>query len=466
MSASGSVADYDRSDYEPLLHKVEVLYARYEARRRKPFNLFSVLRKPSDEEHLHSKFLEALLEWKSPEDGAMRNLEDFVQETVAPAVDTAREEAELREAEREGAESRGDSAEPHPPRDTASPPTSPDESQERHQMDAGDGDTYRRGSLGTEKFSFSLDGAKIERERHHIDLLITNAKGQAIVIENKIWAGDQDRQLQRYFERVTGDGLRPTLLYLTLDGHGPSDGSLGCLKADEVVCLSYKSTLMPWLRRCQERACAEPALRESVAQYIALIRTLCGDSGREYMTELTKFLREGNNLVLARRLGDAATKVWIDLLFDYWERVRREVELKMGVPVEKDLRERIDRFVWNYGHHKGQFHYSWNRVDGVPAKLAIEASRHHGGIFYGVLCERKAHREEYDRLKDKLSSAEYGHDGGATPWWSSRKFVYKGSVDSPSEKAIAVLNDSQKRSEVVQDLIQTWEALRKPGSST
>ena len=46
---------------------------------------------------------------------------------------------------------------------------------------------------------FEQSNVKVERERYNIDILITNDdKKEAVVIENKIWAGDQPEQLQRY----------------------------------------------------------------------------------------------------------------------------------------------------------------------------------------------------------------------------------------------------------------------------
>ena len=244
------------------------------------------------------------------------------------------------------------------------------------------------------------------------------------MIENKIWAADQDRQLERYFDTVKGLGLEPTLVYLTLDGRPPTPQSLG--DHDGVVaCLSYAGDLIPWLRECQERACAEPALRESVAQYVALIRTLCGDARREFMTELTKLLREGNDLILARTLGDAATVAWGDLLFDYWEGVRRKVETAIGLPAQSDLRGWIKRLV---DRRAGHFHYSWPLPsEWAPAPLALEARRD-GGIFWGVICGNREHPELYERLKDKLSPLGYAH---AERWWPGRKFVCEGIPADP-----------------------------------
>ena len=435
MSVSPTVPDGDVSVYGPLLRQVAVLYERYEAHREEPFNLFTVLRKASDEEHLHSKFLEALLSRES-------NLEDFVQQVVTPAVDaerqTEREEPEPTEQSVEDGESiRHRDSEPS----VATPP---------------------KATSGAERmpsFSFSLDRTKVEREQHHIDLLITNARGQAIVIENKIWAADQKQQLQRYFRTVTRLGLEPTLVYLTLHGHEPSDDSRG---DHEVFSLSYRRSLIPWLQRCQERACAEPALRESVAQYIELIRTLCGEGGREFMNELKNFLQKEGNLVLASTLGDAAKEAWLDLLLNYWDGVRAEVEPAIGVHDPRNLRDWLNRFVYAWGKWRNHFHYDWPLSDQPPVRLAIEARREEG-IFYGVICHPENQEEVYDRLKSKLSALDYGDDDHA---WPGRRFVYRGSVGRPSEGAIRELLDKEKRSQVAQDLIQLWKTLREPGLLT
>ena len=49
--------------------------------------------------------------------------------------------------------------------------------------------------------------------------------------------------------------------------------------------ISYKEDLPPWLKRCQKRAYDEPALRESVAQYLHLIAKLTGTDYSEGVHE-------------------------------------------------------------------------------------------------------------------------------------------------------------------------------------
>ena len=201
----------DNYRYRWLLSEAARLYERHEAVRRDPFNVFSVLHTEYDEVNLHSWFLHALLDYRQLSTGHRKNLADFLHSIV--------------------------------------------------RMD---------------KDKIDPDDAIVERESDNIDILIRDPSSvrdhpSAVVIENKIWAGDQPEQLRRYEKKMKGQSYTPHLLYLTLDGRSPSEDSADGLKYE---CISYKEDLPPWLKRCQKRAYDEPALRESVAQYLHLIAKL------------------------------------------------------------------------------------------------------------------------------------------------------------------------------------------------
>jgi hypothetical protein len=60
-------------------------------------------------------------------------------------------------------------------------------------------------------------GQITEKSGGRIDIVVKDSKGAAIVIENKIYAGDQDNQMMRYREVYP----HAELFYLTLDGREP-----------------------------------------------------------------------------------------------------------------------------------------------------------------------------------------------------------------------------------------------------
>jgi hypothetical protein len=58
---------------------------------------------------------------------------------------------------------------------------------------------------------FQLKNVSVRREYRDIDILVTNDK-QAIIIENKIYAQDQERQLERYYNAIR-DKVLPAKLF-------------------------------------------------------------------------------------------------------------------------------------------------------------------------------------------------------------------------------------------------------------
>ena len=99
-----------------------------------------------------------------------------------------------------------------------------------------------------------------------IDILIADKVAhKAIIIENKIYAGDQNAQMKRYYDYATAnykEGFR--LLYLTLDGHEPSKESLKGLSDSDFKCISYRNDILPWLEQCARSAYNKPLVRETI----------------------------------------------------------------------------------------------------------------------------------------------------------------------------------------------------------
>lgn len=130
---------------------------------------------------------------------------------------------------------------------------------------------------------FDTINCKVEIEKHagfisddlteggRIDIIITDAKGNHIIIENKIYAGDQHNQLTRYHKYSPNADL----IYLTLDRKLPDEKSFGELIQDtHFRCYSYKSDIINWLEDCRKEVAVYPIIRESLTQYINLLKYL------------------------------------------------------------------------------------------------------------------------------------------------------------------------------------------------
>jgi hypothetical protein len=148
-------------------------------------------------------------------------------------------------------------------------------------------------------FDAESDAARVKLEHHvgpvteksggRIDIVVKDGKGSSILIENKIGAGDQDKQIERY----RGSDPKAHLFYLTLDGHEPSNISQEELKRIQCRCISYAGEILTWLKECRKTAACLPNVRETITQYIHLIEELTDQSTTLHMNaklieEITK----------------------------------------------------------------------------------------------------------------------------------------------------------------------------------
>ena len=120
----------------------------------------------------------------------------------------------------------------------------------------------------------SLRKSEVEKETDHIDIYIGLPDGYTIIVENKIDAPDQDKQLERYQRTVIDEYNRNPAklitLYLTLDGHSPTASSVGDSEC-EINEISYVDHILKWLDKCIEISDKNSGLLETILQYKSLV---------------------------------------------------------------------------------------------------------------------------------------------------------------------------------------------------
>lgn len=104
----------------------------------------------------------------------------------------------------------------------------------------------------------------------NLDISLKN-KDFYIIIENKVWAGDQEAQLYRY-SNTSFNGRSPQLVYLTPNGVPPSKNSLGNLiNEEDVLKISYKQHIINWIENCKKNLQNEN-IHNILSQYIETIK--------------------------------------------------------------------------------------------------------------------------------------------------------------------------------------------------
>ena len=134
-----------------------------------------------------------------------------------------------------------------------------------------------------------------EKKGGRIDIFIeipdNNGKDWAFIIENKIYAEDQNLQLRRY--KNYADKKYPGrnfIIYLTLNGKDPSQESVDISDADLEknpdlqywIQISYKDFIKKWLEDCIKKIDNQNSrVKENVNQFLGQIKKLTGQDIRK-----------------------------------------------------------------------------------------------------------------------------------------------------------------------------------------
>lgn len=147
----------------------------------------------------------------------------------------------------------------------------------------GQGDKFLRIFLNTigDRIMPDTSNASIYTEysmdEGRIDILIEDNLGHGIIIENKIYADDQDKQLIRYnsFAHNKYGFGNYSIYYLTLYGKEARKESA---KEVEYNCISYSNSkdisILKWLDDCIKESATTPLIRETLIQYRNHIKQL------------------------------------------------------------------------------------------------------------------------------------------------------------------------------------------------
>ena len=167
---------------------------------------------------------------------------------------------------------------------------------------------YNEATVDTEYVIGEIDNDKEVGGRVDLILKIPVGNGNKVgfIIENKLFADDQNTQIIRYKNHAKSEYQKYYVLYLTLDGHEPSDCSVKRknnprLEAEEdYYCISYSNTILQWLNSCEEFTGNFSLIREAIHHFSNQIKHLTGqDMNAEEEKEIFNLLLKDGNLEIA-----------------------------------------------------------------------------------------------------------------------------------------------------------------------
>jgi len=184
-----------------------------------------------------------------------------------------------------------------------------------------------------------------ENDGGRIDIYLKSGKDE-LIIENKIYAGDQHKQLKRYHTFAP----QAPIFYLTrLDTDKVSDGSIDDLiEGIHVFSISYETDILNWIEKCVERSASIPFIRETLRQYVNLIKRLTNQETKgimkEEIYELIKSSKE--NYLLAKAISNSFSAIAPKYYQEILEYLKEELTYRSYVcSIEKANRNDDGLFV-------------------------------------------------------------------------------------------------------------------------
>ena len=313
-------------------------------------------------------------------------------------------------------------------------------------------------------------------DKGRIDILLKiNSKSfkKAIIIENKIDAGDQDKQLERYVRAMKKEGYfrdEITIIYLTLDGDTPSDYSLGHIQVDEVKILSYKDDIIFWIEKCIKEVAVVPGIRETLIQYKKLLEKLTSKGEKKMIDELKEMiLLKEKYLSAAYLIPDILLEIKRDLQYRFWEKLEIEMEtlvLKYNLkteyfsyPNEKFDVDKVNKFYTNSTNKRlyGLMYEIKELKNNTKLYLRIDVNYK---IYWGLRVIDKDGNSNKNLNKQYLKKnlEEFGFN--INDWWLGWKYCYLDETSLETidfnkldSKLASILRDEDKLKKLVESIV-------------
>ncbi|OIN27383.1 PD-(D/E)XK nuclease family protein [Vibrio barjaei] len=297
-------------------------------------------------------------------------------------------------------------------------------------------------------------------EYKSIDILI-RSENTAVIIENKIYAGDQDKQLQRYYQTMHDEGYKDIhLFYLTLDGKEPSPESIGTLDK-KITNISYRSDIHDWIDRCTELSARNAPLREAFIQYLDLINHLTNRvENMEHIERLKKLLLEGDNLESVSELNQAYEEIVVDAQLSMWEMLGKKMTEQLGelssdsIAHEHDPRETVRKYVQARRNSKWIIQ-EFELRDYPSFYLYVEQDHH---LYFGLYQNKDSKQAKQTKLPEL--EHDYEVENGTTLFKYPKKKINFRNLSTNDVKSLLnpeFLNDFTQ--EIVDELVALHQSI-------
>lgn len=172
-----------------------------------------------------------------------------------------------------------------------------------------------------------LVGKEVRKSQGQLDLLL-ESDTHLLIIENKIWAKEQEDQVGRYVDYLESRmPKKGRVLYLTLDGKAAVTH-----QGKPYLRISYREHIMDWLERCLLATYDIIPINQVLIQYKQLVKQLTGQYLEvESMNLIKDFIRKNPAIIDQNAL-----------VLEAIEDVKKDLQYEFSIALTKELSKTYD----------------------------------------------------------------------------------------------------------------------------
>lgn len=309
-------------------------------------------------------------------------------------------------------------------------------------------------SNAIDKFQLDFKNSIAIKEEYHgkvnddyseggrIDIVIKDNTKKAIVIENKIDASEQTKQLERYNFAYPNCPI----LFLTLYENQPiSAGDL--ILNQDIFTISYKNEITLWIEKCIKESSNLPILRESLKQYNYLIKKITNQSLNVNMSqEIINIMKQNiqSSFEISNNIETLKKSIIKDFIY------------KLNYVLKNDELEMIEYDFVSFGNKDSELNFNLKSQD-LVISIYIEENQF-GSTYIGI---GNLNNTIIDELKKKLTNDSSKLDLGPNItndiWYLYFEYTKLQKTNLSDFEFYEGLQNQDKINEIAQDLIRLKE---------
>lgn len=308
-----------------------------------------------------------------------------------------------------------------------------------------------------EKKKYIVKREKILGEYGRADLFIKDNTKKVYLIEMKINAKDQPKQLSRYnqyLKKNYKDNYQ--IYYLTLNGDEPSDYSLEGKEEVKYKTISFTNNIYKWIDECIKRIGIDNnILKINLEQYLETLTKITNRVGEEEKMELKEMIKKGINFEIAEKISKIFPEIKMEIEKNFILELREKIIRKLNI---EDIAKKEDLYHYMNLIKYTEFCLYKEVLNRKNSLLTYGIGIDKGGVYFYIgLIDKKT--EEWKAvkkdMKNKFNEMALKYKQGTGTYFEYLE-EEKFNISGDNFYILTDENKKEKREELINNLIEKF----------